>query len=491
MKRLAPPKRSKLAILWLLCLGQFVIALDFAIMNVMLPSLRGGLGFSEAELQWVVAAYVVAFGGFLLLGGRMADAYGRRRTLLIGLVGFTASSALAGLGSDPWQLIGGRVGQGLSAALITPSAFSLLTTVFHTDEDRRRALGAWGAVLGAGFVSGVLAGGAITEYLGWKWVFWVNVPIGIALITGILGVVPRVEHERSGQRLDVLGALLVTASVVGVVFGLTKAGLDGWSSTPALTAIVGGLLLGALFLLAEARSPAPLVPLSEVRDRTRIVMNLSNALLAGGFFGLLFILTLFLQGVMQFSPLKTGLTFAAGGLAGLSAGITSSAFARRFGTKRALVVGATVQAVATGALVLLPQTATQGFVAAGLAVVSFSGVIALVMINVSTMARVVERDQGFVGGLLATCEQIGGALGLAVVAAIANTQSAVALGTTTSDLAGYRWAIGVSAAITLAGGLVALAMREAPEAEPDLDMVAAGAEILARPPTPALDRSPA
>jgi EmrB/QacA subfamily drug resistance transporter len=488
----APSDKTKLVILWLICLSEFIIALDFAIMNVMLPSLRETLGFSQSELQWVVSAYAVAFGGFLLLGGRAADLFGRRRVLLLGLCGFTAASTFAALGTEPWQLIGGRGAQGLSAALITPAAFSLLTTLFSSEKERQTAMGAWGAVLGAGFVSGVVAGGAITEYLGWSWVFWLNVPIGVVLIASIAVVVPRIEAERAERRLDVAGAVLVTMSVVVLVFGLTKAGLDGWSSTGALAAIAGGLALGVLFLVVEARTAAPLIPLKELRSRTMIVMNLSNALLAGGFFGLLFMLTLFLQGAMQFTPLQTGMTFAAAGAAGMAAGITSSLFARRFGIKRALVVGATVQAAATALLLLLPQDSTQVFVAVTMVVVNFSGVVALVMININAMANVEERDQGFVGGLLVTCEQIGGAIGLAVIAAIANGHANAPLSTANAGLDGYRWGIALAAGITLAGGLVVLVgMRESRAADSPSSDAGDGLELAPSLPAPVLDGSAA
>lgn len=441
--------RTGTLVLVLLCLAEFMVALDFAIMNVMLPSLREDVAFSQSQLQWVVSAYAIAFGGFLLLGGRAADLFGRKRMLLAGIVGFTAVSAVAGTLDAPWQLIAARATQGACAALVTPAAFSLLTRLFSEESEREKAMGAWGAVLGLGFVSGVVAGGFITDYLGWSWVFWLNIPVGTALVAAIVLRVPNAEADDAGTPLDVPGAVLGTAAVIGLVYALTNSGIDGWGSAATLAALGAAVLLATLFVLVESRQAAPLVPPRAIRARSVAVVNLSNGCLMGGFFGLLFMLTLFLQQSMHFSPLRTGLTLAAAGIAGLVAGIVSPLVARRVGVRRAMVGGAVVQSAATAALMTLPQVGTQVLVASLMVVVNFSGVVALVMLNITAMHGVAAQEQGFVGGLLLTCEQVGGALGLALVAAVASSQ-------TSGGLDGYRAGIAVAAALTLAGGLMTL-----------------------------------
>jgi EmrB/QacA subfamily drug resistance transporter len=438
-------------VLVLLCLAEFMIALDFAIMNVMLPSLHVSIGASRPVLQGVVCAYAVMFAGFLLLGGRAADLYGRKRVLVIGLTGFVVASAIAGTAQSSWQVITGRALQGSMAALVTPAAFSLLTRIFSDKEEREKAMGAWGAVLGAGFVCGVVAGGAITEFLGWRWVFYLNLPIGLVLIPAILAFVPNAEADEQGKRLDIPGAVLGTAAVMVLVYSFIKAGTDGWTSSTPVAGLAIALVLALLFVVVERRQEAPLVPARAIRGRKVIVTNLSNAMLAAGFFGLLFMVTLFLQQAMHFGPWQTGLTFAAAGAAGLAAGITSTWFAGRFGTRRPLVVGALIQTGATAALATLPHDSTQLLIAATMIVVNFSGVIALVMINITAMDGVAAEEQGFISGLLVTCEQAGGALGLGLVGAIAISYGSL--------VGGLRVGVLVAAGLTLAGALTPLLLR--------------------------------
>ena len=443
-----------------------MIALDFSIVNVALPAIKESIGFSQGALQWVITAYALTFGGLLLLGGRAADYYGRRRLLVGGLCLFAAASLLAGLATSPVLLVLMRGVQGVAAAVIAPAALSLLTTTFTADAARRRALGAWGAVLGAGFVTGVVAGGVLTTYLGWRAVFFVNVPIAALAAAATLVLVAEPGTQQSPKhRLDVLGAALATSLVVLVVYAVTGADTAGWLSAQTVGLLAAALLLCLAFLVVESKLSDPLVPLQIFRLRALSVSNAVNVLLIGAFAGYVLIVTLFLQQIHGYSPLVTGLTFVAAGVAGFAGGFAAPPVANRLGATSTLAAAAAVQAVGLALLTILPRHGTIATVALIAVVVNFADVVAIVMTNGAATAGVPAALQGLAGGVLNTSQQVGAALGVAVISAAATTvtRSVATGGGPASDAAlttGFRYALAVAAALSVAAAIVsALGLR--------------------------------
>lgn len=447
------------ATLGVLCVAEFMIALDFSIVNVALPAIKSSLGFSQGALQWVITAYALTFGGLLLLGGRAADLYGRRRLLISGLLLFAAASLLAGLATSPVLLVLMRAVQGAAAAVIAPAALSLLTTTFTDDAARRRALGAWGAVLGAGFVTGVVAGGLLTTFLGWRAVFFVNVPIaGAAAIATLAIVGERPSQSPVRHRLDVLGAGLATAFVELVVYAMTEGDAAGWLSPQTVGLLAGALLVCVGFLAVEAKLADPLVPLRIFRLRALSVANLVNVLLIGAFAGYVLVVTLFLQQVHDYSPLVTGLTFLAAGVAGFGAGFAAPLVANRLGATATLAVAAAIQAVGLAALVILPRHGTIAAVALLAVVVNFADVVAIVMINGAATAGVPADLQGLAGGVLNTSQQVGAAVGVAVISAVATAVTRAATDgsgrpSASALTTGFRYALAVAAALSLVAAI--------------------------------------
>lgn len=442
--------RRRGALLVLLCLAEFLIALDFSIVNVALPDLGAELGFSPSGLQWVIGAYALTFGGFLVLGGRVADLYGRRRLLIAGLAGFAVASLGAGIATSAEALIAFRAIQGLAAAAIAPAALSLLTTTFTEPAERQRAMGAWSAVLGAGFVVGVAAGGPLTEFVTWRSTFLVAVPIAVVLAVATARMVPESRAESGRHRLDLAGALLVTTGVSALAFALSRATVVGWISVPTMLALACAAVLLAGFVAVERRSPAPVISLAMLRLRPVALSNTVNVLLMGAFNGMIFVLTLFLQQVHGSSALVTGLTFAPAGICGMLAGIAAGALATRFGAHRTLIVSAFVQALATAALISLPSEQTVTFIIVATMVTNFSGVVAIVMVTIAAVSSVPDAEQGVAGGLLNTSQQIGGALGLAVVtAAITAVTTSAAAPSPEVLLSGLRAGMVVAAGLVL------------------------------------------
>lgn len=448
-------------ILILLCAVEFMIALDFSIVNVALPSMKTDLGFTQDTLQWVISAYALTFGGFLIFGGRIADLYGRRKMLIGGLLLLVVSSLVAGLSTTAAMLVILRGAQGLAAAAIAPAALSLLTTTFTEGAGRQRALAAWGSVLGAGFVSGVILGGVLTQFAGWRWVLLVNVPV--AAVAAILSpmVLPSSRAEVTGRRrLDIPGAVLITAGVIAIVYALSEGNVVGWVSAQTLGVLAGAVVLIALFLVVEARTAQPLVPLSIFRLRPVSVANATNILVIGAFVGVIYILTLFLQGVHGFTPLETGLCFALAGVAGFTGGMVAGKLPGRIGVRGALVLGALVQAAATMLLFTLPSNNTVLLVVLGTVVLNFADVVAIVMINIGATTGVPADSQGLAGGLLNASQQVGSGLGLAVIssivaAVIAGHTPGNATPAASSVLYGYRWGLVIAAAFAVLGAVVA------------------------------------
>jgi len=452
--------RHKWYALALLCTVQFMVVLDIAVVNVALPSIQTDLGFSQENLQWVISAYALLFGGFLLLGGRAADLLGRRRVFLAGLVIFSAASLLSGLAWNEGALIGSRALQGFGAAIISPAALSILTTTFKEGPERNTALGAWGAVGAFGAVAGVLLGGVLTDLLSWPWIFYLNVPVGIAafIITPLLLSESRDAEARS---FDLPGAALVTSGLVVLVYGITQANKYGWGSAETIGFFVAALVLLFGFLGWEARSPDALMPLSIFRLRTLVGANIAGLILGTVLFAMFLMLTLYMQQVLGYSPLKTGFAYlAVAGTAIIWSGVAAQ-LVTRVGVKPVLVVGMTFL---TAGIAFFTQVSPDGSYVAdllpGFLVIAVGMGFSFVPISIAALAGVKPSEAGLASGLINTSQQVGGALGIAALSAIATS-------TTTDKLAsgsqkaialtdGFQAAFTAGAAVGVVGILVAL-----------------------------------
>ena len=440
-------------ILVLVCIGQFMVVLDASIVNVALPTIEGALGLTTEGLQWIVTGYTLTFGGFLLLGGRMADLLGRKRLFLAGIVVFTVASLVCGLAGSGAALIAARAFQGFGAALVSPAALSIVTTTFAEGRERTRALSVWAAIAVAGGAFGLLFGGMLTEWVDWRWVFFVNVPVGVLAVLGALRLISESRQEGAIRHFDVLGAITVTAGLALLVFGITKAESWGWGSAATIGSLVGALAILAAFVLVERRSPHPLVRLGIFRLRSLSGANIAVLLVAGGLFGIMFFNTLYLQGILGFSPLEAGLAFLPVTLAVVVASALSARLVERLGARPVLAAGLLIGA---GGLGLLTQVSVDGSYAAdmlpGSLVMAIGIGLAFVPLTIAATANVGERDAGLASGILNTSQQIGGALGLAVLATIAAERTASFGGTpAAAAVAGYRAAY-LAGAILLAVG---------------------------------------
>jgi EmrB/QacA subfamily drug resistance transporter len=477
--------RRGVAILLLLSLVQFMDILDASILNIALPSIKNDLGFSQQSLQWVVNSYILTYGGFLLLGGRIADLLGRRLVLVTGLVVFAGASLTGGLAHSESVLVGARFVQGLGAAMLSPAALSTLTSTFRATRDRNTALGVWAAIAGVGAAAGVLLGGLLTEGPGWRWVLFVNVPFAAVCFVGAFALLKKERMRGSLASFDALGALLVTIGMLLLVYALVKAPDAGWGATRTIAELaVAGLLLAA-FVFNELRVADPLVPMSILRVKGLAVADATQMVAVAGFVPMFFFLTLYMQTVLGYSPIQTGLAYLplTGGFI-ISAGISSQLFAR-IGTKPVILVGA---AIAGGGLYWLSRVPLDGSYLAdllpGLLVVSLG--LGGMFTGVTTAANAgVEASQaGLAAGLLNTGQQIGTALGLAILSALAtaHTNSLLRGGETLAQASthGYGRALFAGAVFVGAAGVVALLNRNtrqteatpAVEEEPALELAA-------------------
>jgi EmrB/QacA subfamily drug resistance transporter len=476
--------RRGVAILLLLSLVQFMDILDASILNIALPSIKNDLGFSQQGLQWVVNGYILTYGGFLLLGGRMADLLGRRLVLVSGLVVFAGSSLVGGLAHSSSLLVGARFAQGLGAAMLSPAALSTLTSTFRSTRDRNTALGVWAAVSGIGGAAGVLFGGLLTEGPGWRWVLFVNVPFSLVAFAGAFALL---EKERMRARLasfDALGALLVTGGMLLLVYALVKAPDVGWGATRTIVELaVAGVTLAA-FVANELRAANPLVPMSILRVKGVALADATQMVAVAGFLPMFFFLTLYMQTVLHYSPIQTGIAYLplTGGFI-IAASVSSQLFAR-IGTKPVILVGAVI---AAGGLYWLSRIPVDGSyvpdILPGLLVASIG--LGGVFTGVTTAANAgVDEDRaGLAAGLLNTGQQLGAALGLAILSALATarTDSLLHAGNDTVAQAathGYGRALVVGAVFVLAATLVAVLApnnrhsEPALEEEPALDLAA-------------------
>ncbi|HEY2260787.1 MAG TPA: MFS transporter [Solirubrobacteraceae bacterium] len=458
------PKPHLTATLVLACLAQFMVILDVSVVNVALPAIRGGLHFSEVNLQWVVNAYTVTFAGFLLLGGRAADLLGRRRVFVGGLVLFSAASLVGGMADSQGVLIAARAIQGLGGAVIAPASLSILTTTFTEGPARNRAVGIWGAMGGAGGAAGVLLGGVLTDLLGWRWILFINVPIG--LLAAFFAHRLLLESRRPGSTrgFDLSGALTATVGLSLLVLGIVRTDQTGWGSAQTLTLIGAGIALLLVFLVIEGRfARAPLMPLRIYKSRTLSAANVVMLLLGGSSFGMWFFVSLYLQQVLGYSPIRAGLAFLPMTLCIVVGSTLASRWVARIGAKPLLVVG--MSSLVLG-LLWFAQISAHGnylndMLGASLLVAVGIG-LSMVPSTISAVAGVAPAEAGLASGLVNTARLFGGALGLAILAAIATGRTdhdlshGISGGAHAALTNGFQLAFVVAAAFALIGGVVAL-----------------------------------
>src|SRR5215210_3323700 len=405
--------RRKWLALALLATVQFMVVLDIAIVNVALPSIQVDLGFSQENLQWVISAYALVFGGFLLLGGRAADLLGRRRIFLAGIIVFTLASLFAGLAWSEASLISARALQGLGAAVITPAALSILSTTFTEGRERNIALGVWGAVGGFGAAAGVLLGGILTDALSWEWIFFVNVPVGVAafLLTPALLAESR---DASVSRFDVPGAVLVTGGLSSLVYAITQAGRDGWLAGEPLAFFAAALVLLTGFIAWEIRHPEPLMRLGIFQIRTVSGANVAGFILGTAMFAMFLMLTLYMQQVLGYSAMKTGIAYLAVAGTAILWSAVAAQLVTRLGIKPVLVAG---MATLTAGLVYFTQVSVGGSYGGellpGFLLIGIALGFSFVPISIAAVAGVEASEMGLASGLINTSQQIGGALGIA------------------------------------------------------------------------------
>ncbi|MEU3986566.1 MFS transporter [Streptomyces sp. NPDC026672] len=433
-------------ILALCCAAQFMVVVDVTIMNVALPDIRASLHMNVTGQQWVINAYTLTFAGFLLLGARAADLIGHRRVMLAGLTVFTLFSVLGGLAPSGGWLIAARTVQGVGGALLAPSTLSVLTTAFAESDARRKALGAWTGTAAAGAAAGMVAGGVFTDLLDWRWVLFVNGPIGALLITAVPRCLPPEQPlSRPRQQLDVWGAVLATCGLSSLVYGIVTAAQHAWTAPTTLGALGLGVALLAVFILVEARlGDTALVPLRVLRMRTLMLSNGIAATIGVALFGMYFFVSLFLQDVNSYSPLKAGLAFMPAGLATMAGTLVGSRVVVKVGASRQIMVG--LATAAAGLWWLSSNDGPVGYadhVLAPLILVGLGLGSAFVPTTGTATSGVPASQAGLAAGLVTTSRQIGAALGLAVMITVAGH-----VGSDTGD--------GIGAALRVASGLLAV-----------------------------------
>jgi EmrB/QacA subfamily drug resistance transporter len=400
------------------CAAFFMTVLDVSIVNVALPSIGKGLHFAQDDLQWVITAYAITFGGFLMLGGRAADLLGRRRVFVTGVVVFTIASFFCGLAWSEGVLIASRAVQGLGAAIISPAALAIIMTTFDEGAERNKALGIWGAIGGGGAAVGVLAGGVLTKYLGWEWIFFVNVPVGAIA----LGLTPRFVRESRAEREsspDVLGAVAVTSGLALLVYAVSTAPAHHWGSAKTLLLLAASVALLAAFLVIEARTKDPLMPFHIFRIRTVSGANISALLLGASLFANFFLLTLYVQDVLGWSALRTGLTFiATAGSAVLWAGV-AQALVTRFGAKPIMVIGFVGMLAGMLWYTTIPVHGSYwSDLLPGYLIIGFAIPFAFIPVSIAALAGIEHHEAGLASGIFNTAQQIGGAIGVAMVSSV-------------------------------------------------------------------------
>ena len=455
--------RAKNIALALLGMTQFVVVIDASIVNVALPEMGSALGISQDNLSWIVNSYTLTFGGFLLLGGRLADFLGRRRMFIVGMIIFSLASLLGGFAQSEGWLIAARAVQGFGAALISPAALSIITTTFKEGAERNRALGVWGAVAGAGGAAGVLLGGVLTEYLSWRWVLFVNVPIGLFLAFEAPRHLRESTAEEEEERtFDIPGAVSITLGLALLVFALVDAERAGWTSTETILRLAGAALLILAFVVIELRTRKPLVPFSIFSLRTLRGANTVGLLVGMSLFSMFFLITLYLQQVLGQSAIEAGLSYLPlSVLIILSAG-AGSQLVNRIGFKNVLIIGLLVVAAGLGwfTQVSAPGGSYVSDVLGPSMLAAIGLGLSFVSVTIAAVTGITPQEAGLASGLINTSQQVGGALGLAILASIANstTSDAFASGVTDKTVAltqGFQDAFTVGACFAVAGAILA------------------------------------
>jgi len=449
-----PPNINRWRAFALLAVSFFMTVIDLTIVNVSLPTIGRDLHFSATSLQWVVTAYALTFGGFMLLGGRAADLLGRRRILMVGLSLFTAASLGAALSTGELSLIAARAVQGLGAAVMLPAALSIVMNMFAEGAERNKALGIWGGLGAGGATVGVIAGGLLTRYAGWQYIFYLNVPIGAAALALAPRIVPDSRLATTRRRFDALGAIAGTGGLVLLVDAIAQAPQYGWGATRTIALLAASAALLAAFLVIENRVKEPVMPLSIFRLRTLAGANAAGLLLGGSFFAFIFVGTLYMQQVLHYSALQTGLAWLAASLTSVALAGVSQALVTRGGAKVVMAIGMTL----IGAGVLwATQVPVHGHFLANLAgpfVVAGAGTaFAFIPISIAALAGVSEHQAGLASGLLNTSQQLGGAIGIAIASSVAtsHTQTLVHAGNAAPAAltGGFQQALWVLGAIAL------------------------------------------
>src|SRR4051812_3892377 len=476
LKSLKKPDRRWSA-LALIVTAQFMVILDVAIVNVALPSIKSDLGFSQTSLQWVISAYAILFGGALLLGGRLADLLGRRRLFMGGLALFAVSSLICGLAWSEGSLIAFRAVQGLGGALLAPAALSLLMTTFAEGRERNRALGIYGAASGSGAAVGVLLGGLLTSYLSWSWIFFINVPVGIAAIVLAPVLLRDSRAELAHRHFDLPGAVTVTAGLMLLVYATTRATTAGWGAGSTLGLLAASVALIGAFVAIEFRSPYPLLPMRIFRSRTLTGANAAMAIVGAVAFSEFFLLTLYLQDVLHYSAVESGLAFTGFAFTVVVTSNIAQLVVSRFGVRPTLTAGLLASALSVAWLTRLPVDGSYFWDLFPAFVLGGAGMgLSFVPVTIASLTGVAPADAGAASGLINTSRQIGGAIGIAAVSAIAatstsnyaNSHSAV---TAVSGVAldhGFKTGLYVLTGLLVFGALIAVTLvRSAPtEAAP-------------------------
>ena len=446
-----------------LAVAFFMAVVDLTIVNVSLPTIGRALHFSESDLQWVVTAYGITFGGLLLLGGRAADLLGRRRILMVGLALFTAASLGAGLARSPGLLIAMRGLQGVGSAVVLPAALSIVMNMFTEGADRNKALGLWGGIGAFGATFGLIAGGLLTRYVGWEYIFFLNVPVGTAALLLAPRIVPESRLTGARRRYDPLGAITVTGGLLLLVYAISNAPQHGWGSarTVALLAVSAALLLA--FLVIEARAAAPLMPLRIFRLPSVAVANAVGLLLGGSFFGFIFIGTLYMQQVLHYSALQAGVAWLAASITSVALAGLAQLLVTRISAGPVMALG---MALIAGGILWATQVPVQGHFWANLAgpffVAGAGTAFAFVPISIAGLTGVAEHEAGLASGLLNTSQQLGGAIGIAIASTVATTRLGTLLGQgKTASVAltgGFQWALWVCGMIAVPAVLATAAL---------------------------------